>query len=66
MHERLQRLAAQAGWYEFNKHAYFDINKFAELVIRDVVKAARLTQNVPRDFEWNMLVATYDLELEDD
>jgi hypothetical protein len=35
MNERLQNLAREAGHFEFNKWDYFDINKFAELIVRE-------------------------------
>jgi hypothetical protein len=35
MNERLQNLAREAGYFEFNKWDYFDINKFAELIVRE-------------------------------
>jgi hypothetical protein len=35
MNERLQQLASKAGHYEFNKWDYFDIGKFAELIVRE-------------------------------
>jgi hypothetical protein len=34
MNERLQHLAREAGHFEFNKWGYFDINKFAELIVQ--------------------------------
>lgn len=37
MNERLQNLAREAGHFEFNKWDYFDINKFAELIVRECV-----------------------------
>jgi hypothetical protein len=40
MNERLQHLAREAGHFEFNKWDYFDINKFAELIIRECVDIA--------------------------
>jgi hypothetical protein len=38
MNERLQNLAREAGYFEFNKWDYFDINKFAELIVRECMK----------------------------
>jgi hypothetical protein len=38
MNERLQNLAREAGHFEFNKWDYFDINKFAELIVRECMK----------------------------
>jgi hypothetical protein len=38
MNERLQNLAREAGCFEFNKWDYFDINKFAELIVRECMK----------------------------
>lgn len=38
MNERLQQLASQAGHFEFNKWGYFDINKFAELIVLECAK----------------------------
>jgi myo-inositol catabolism protein IolC len=35
MNERLQNLAREAGHFEFNKWDYFDINKFAQLIVRE-------------------------------
>lgn len=35
MNERLQRLASEAGHFEFNKWDYFDIEKFAELIVKE-------------------------------
>jgi hypothetical protein len=35
MNERLQQLAREAGHFEFNKWDYFDIKKFAELIVRE-------------------------------
>jgi hypothetical protein len=35
MNERLQNLAREAGHFEFNKWDYFDINKFAELIVKE-------------------------------
>jgi hypothetical protein len=35
MNERLQQLASKAGHYEFNKWDYFDIGKFAELIVKE-------------------------------
>jgi hypothetical protein len=35
MNERLQHLAREAGHFEFNKWDYFDINKFAELIVQE-------------------------------
>jgi hypothetical protein len=40
MNERLQNLAREAGHFEFNKWDYFDINKFAELIIKECAHAA--------------------------
>ena len=41
MNERLQNLAREAGHFEFNKWDYFDINKFAELIVRECMKLNR-------------------------
>jgi hypothetical protein len=38
VNERLQNLAREAGYFEFNKWDYFDINKFAELVVNDIIE----------------------------
>jgi hypothetical protein len=35
MNERLQELAREAGYFEFNKWDYFDIDKFAELIVKE-------------------------------
>ena len=35
MNERLQQLAREAGHFEFNKWDYFDIEKFAELIVKE-------------------------------
>ena len=35
MNERLQQLAREAGHFEFNKWDYFDIEKFAELIVTE-------------------------------
>lgn len=40
----------------------FDVEKFAELIIRDVVKTVKRTQNTSSDFEWAIL-NNYDLEI---
>ena len=40
MNERLQQLASEAGHYEFNKWDYFDIEKFAELIVRECGEVA--------------------------
>jgi hypothetical protein len=37
MNERLQNLAREAGHFEFNKWDYFDINKFAELIVKESI-----------------------------
>jgi hypothetical protein len=37
MNERLQNLAREAGHFEFNKWDYFDINKFAELIVKEML-----------------------------
>ncbi len=38
MNERLQQLAREAGHFEFNKWDYFDIEKFAELIVGECVE----------------------------
>ena len=40
MNERLQQLASQAGHFEFNKWDHFDIEKFAELIVRECSEVA--------------------------
>jgi hypothetical protein len=35
MNERIQQLAREAGHFEFNKWDYFDIGKFAELIVQE-------------------------------
>jgi hypothetical protein len=40
----------------------FDKEKFAELIVRDVVNTIKRTQPTTADFEWSVL-NTYDLEL---
>ena len=35
MNERLQELAREAGYFEINKWDYFDIDKFAELIVKE-------------------------------
>ena len=37
MNERLQKLASQAGHFEFNKWDYFDIEKFAQLIVQECI-----------------------------
>jgi len=39
MNERLQNLAREAGHVGFTKWDYFDINKFAELIVRECAQA---------------------------
>ena len=43
MNERLQNLAREAGHFEFNKWDYFDINKFADMIVRECAQLARDT-----------------------
>jgi hypothetical protein len=37
MNERIQQLAREAGHFEFNKWDYFNIEKFAELIVRECI-----------------------------
>lgn len=39
MNEKLQNIARGAGMFEFNKFAYFDIDKFTNDLISDVLDA---------------------------
>jgi menaquinone-dependent protoporphyrinogen IX oxidase len=50
MNERLQNLAREAGYFEFNKWDYFDINKFAELIVRECVTKLKETKKVELPF----------------
>ena len=47
MNERLQQLASKAGHYEFNKWDYFDIGKFAELIVKECADIAQQHNKSP-------------------
>ena len=76
MNQRIKELAEQAGlkyhnWItnesniddgDFKYPRLEDYEKFAELIIRDVVKTVKRTQNTSADFEW-VILNNYDLEI---
>jgi hypothetical protein len=57
MNERIQQLAREAGHFEFNKWDYFDIEKFAELIVGEFYETIKKDmelahiQLIPIDFE---------------
>jgi hypothetical protein len=59
MNERIQQLAREAGHFEFNKWDYFDIEKFAELIVRE---CARVASNQVMDVEGNDWGVRYAVE----
>jgi hypothetical protein len=67
MNERIRELVAQAG---FDPAALERMGvmpqaeKFAQLIVRDVLATVKRTQYTSPDFEWAML-NNYDLELEE-
>jgi hypothetical protein len=46
MNERIQQLAREAGHFEFNKWDYFDIEKFAELIVQECQTVVEWAINV--------------------
>jgi len=62
MIDQLSILAKQAGlhddWFIDNP----EIEKFAELIIRDVIRTVARTQPVSPDFDW-VILNNYDLEV---
>ena len=68
MKERIKELKKQATVTHYHGLGEIDelnVEKFAELLIRDVVATIKRTQNLSPDFEWSTL-NNYDLELEDE
>ena len=56
MNEQIETLAKVAGYDMINKAAMralgFDVEKFAELIIRECMSIAE--ENQPRDVDWNV------------
>jgi hypothetical protein len=73
MNERFKELAEQAKFMaeeEHNRQISYNAElkafaeKFAELLIRDVVATAMRSQSVGRDFEW-VVLNNYGMEIEE-
>ena len=77
MNERIIELAKKAGikkgksfvyttYIELEGHSFSQesLEKFAELIVRDVVKTVKRTQITSPDFEW-VILNNYDLEIEE-
>ena len=61
MNERIQQLAREAGHFEFNKWDYFDIGKFAELIVLEC--ADFVAQNTLEDQGmWGKIVRHFGVE----
>lgn len=68
MNQRIEELAEQVSLELFNDTAQHRLlngfaEKFAELIIRDVIATIKRTQITGPDFEW-VILNNYDLEVE--
>ena len=68
MNKQIREFAEQANeWASkqcpYKSYSQLFTEKFAELIIRDVVKTVKRTQNTSADFEWAIL-NNYDWEVE--
>ena len=78
MNERIKKLAETAGFYFYDMHdvdgqdlgesieadEWSAADKFAELIVRDVVTTVKRTQATSPDFEWAIL-NNYDFGVEE-
>lgn len=64
MNERIKELLEQVGGYGAKALMHpDDVEKFAELIVRDVVSTVKRTQPTSPDFEW-VILNCYDLDIE--
>jgi hypothetical protein len=63
MNERLQNLAREAGHFEFNKWDYFDINKFAELIVEECRYVMDCNKGSDQNPAWNQALSETSLKI---